>query len=334
MKLFNNNKTVIALALTSLVSACQSTEEVEVAAAEPAKTVEKVVEEKIVHPPVDEILSQVRNCNDSIIIRSQLLSKQQLDKACALMIEQESYFHELFNTQGKPVKDDGNIALRANVYDSRADYQKYATQHFDMPTNNGGMYLEGFPSKEGNQAEFVAYEEQSKSSGEWYIRNLKHEYVHYLNGRFNAYGDYCKYLHDDHAGPEYCPKPSPILPHSVWWGEGVGEYVARKNVNDWANKQVTKEFGKYQLSDLFNTSANQNGGGVRIYAWGYYAVRYMMENQRDAVEEMLVLMREGDNLGYQALIHKWGTTLDANFSEWLKTTLANEASVEPAESGH
>lgn len=334
MKLITNKKTIIALSLTTLLAACSTTKEAGVVTTAATNEVKKVAEEKVIHPPVDEILSQVKKCNDSIIIRSQLLSEQQLDKACALMIEEEAYFHELFNTHGKPVKDDGNVALRANVYDSRAEYQKYATQHFDMPTNNGGMYLEGFPSKEGNQAEFVAYEEQSRSTGEWYIRNLKHEYVHYLNGRFNAYGDYCKYLHDDHAGPEYCPKPSPILPHSVWWGEGVGEYVARKNVNDWANKQVTKEFGKYQLSDLFNTSANQNGGGTRIYSWGYYAVRYMMENQRDSVEDMLVLMREGDNPGYQALVHKWGTSFDADFTSWLKTTLDNEKTTEKAESGH
>jgi hypothetical protein len=80
--------------------------------------------------------------------------------------------------------------LRANFYSSSDEYVKYATAHFNMPTNNGGMYLAGYPVRKDNHAEFVAYE---RDGGLW---NLSHEYIHYLDGRFNRYGDYCNGLHE------------------------------------------------------------------------------------------------------------------------------------------
>lgn len=261
--------------------------------------------------PVNDVLSQVHHCNDTIILRSQALTKEQTSDACNTLIAMENNFHEVFGTRGKPVADDNNTAMRANVYKSRDEFVKYATAHFDMPTNNGGMYLEGYPDKPGNQAEFVAYQRGEK------IWNLRHEYVHYLDGRFNKYGDYCSGLHDDHAGPEYCPSPHLPYPHIVWWAEGVAEYIAHGKNNEAAIKLASEK--TFKLSELFNTSSNENTGGDRVYRWGYLAVRFMMENHRDDVEDMLKLVRAGDWKGYQTLVKGWGTQFDQAFSTWLDT---------------
>jgi len=260
-------------------------------------------------PDVDVILSQVHHCNESIVIRSQALSKLQIDEACTLLVEKEQSFHDVFGTKDKPVADDNNKTMRANVYHSRDDFVKYATAHFTMPTNNGGMYLEGYPDRANNQAEFVAYERNGK------IWNLRHEFVHYLDGRFNKYGDYCNGLHDDHAGPEFCPSPNLAYPHIVWWAEGVGEYIAHGDNNTQAIALAAKK--TFQLSELFNTSGNENTGSDRVYRWGYLAVRFMMENHRDDIEQMLTLVREGKWLGYQELVTDWGQSFDSEFHQWL-----------------
>jgi len=141
--------------------------------------------------------------------------------ACEELIGKEDKFHRTFNkTRNKPVADDNNHSLRANFYSSSDEYVKYATTYFNMPTNNGGMYLEGYPERKGNHAEYVAYE---PDGGLW---NLSHDYIHYLDRRFNRYGDYCNGLDDDHAGPEFCPTPNPPYPHGVWWSKAVSEYIA------------------------------------------------------------------------------------------------------------
>ena len=54
---------------------------------------------------------------------------------------------------------------------------------------------------------------------------------------------------------------------------------------------------KYPLSELFNTSYNANNGSDRVYRWGYLAVRFMMENNRDKVDQSLVLSRQGEWAG-------------------------------------
>ncbi len=258
---------------------------------------------------VDQVLSQTNECNDTIVIRSQALSAEQVSSACKMLIAKEQHFHQTFNTQGKPVADDKNHAMRANVYSHRDEFVKYATAHFNMPTNNGGMYLEGYPDKPNNQAEFVAYQRDGQ------IWNLKHEYVHYLDGRFNKYGDYCNGLHDDHAGPEFCPSPNLTYPHIVWWAEGVAEYVAHGKNNSKAIALAKEQ--TFALSELFNTSSNENTGGDRVYRWGYLAVRFMMENHRDDVDNMLAFVRKGDWQGYQTLVKGWGSSFDLEFSVWL-----------------
>jgi microbial collagenase len=73
----------------------------------------------------------------------------------------------------------------------------------------------------------------------------------------------------------------------------------------------------FKISELFNTSSNENTGGDRVYSWGYLAVRYMMENKRDDVEQMLTLIRAGDWEGYQVLVRSWGTGFDGGFNVWL-----------------
>lgn len=259
---------------------------------------------------VDKVLSNTKVCSETIVLRHQALTKAQENDACTMLQEQEARFHDIFATKGKPVANDNNTRLRANIYQDRDAYVKYVTAHFDVPSDNGGMYLEGLPHLPDNSAEFVAYQKKGQ------IWNLSHEYVHYLDGRFNMYGDFCASLHDSHSGPEYCPKPAPLLPHLVWWSEGIAEYIAKGKENERATKAAKKQI--IHLSELFNTSYEQNGGGERVYVWGYLATRYMIEQQRNKVEQMLSLTRKGQFTRYQALVKQWGKSMDSDFSDWLK----------------
>ena len=260
-------------------------------------------------PPITQVLSQNHKCSDTIEIRSESLSVQQLTQACKLLSAQETEFHRLFNTKDSPVNDDYNQSMRANIYSDRDSYVKHVTAHFDVPSDNGGMYLEGFPDKQGNQAEFVAYEKNGQ------IWNLAHEYVHYLDGRFNLHGDFCASLHDSHSAPEYCPKPAPAYPHLVWWSEGLAEYISQGKNNPKAIEAA--KTNEYKLSELFNTSYENNGGTNRIYRWGYLATRFMLENHRAQVEAMLNFTRNNEYDKYQKLVRTWGTRYDDEFSQWL-----------------
>ncbi|MFT6690934.1 MAG: hypothetical protein ACJAXH_001456 [Colwellia sp.] len=60
--------------------------------------------------------------------------------------------------------------------------------------------------------------------------------MHYLDGLFNHYGNYCNGLHDDHTGSEFCPEPNLSSPHGVWCSEGVTAYIT------WG-KKINKQLG-------------------------------------------------------------------------------------------
>ncbi len=265
---------------------------------------------------VTEVLSQQHRCSATLLLRHAKLTKMQTSQICTELAAVEQRFHQLLNTGQKPVADDGNSALRANIYGSRADFERFAGAHFKMPTDNGGMYLEGLPDESGNQAEFVAYQ---RDSGE--VWNLRHEYVHYLDGRFNLYGDFCANLHDSHAAPENCPQPAPLTPYLVWWTEGLAEYIAFGADNPAALALARQTAGKqvYPLSELFNTGYVSQGGTERVYRWGYLATRYLLEQQPAKASSMLQFLRRGDYPRYQALVKGWGSSLDADFQRWLAT---------------
>ena len=259
---------------------------------------------------INEVLANEHHCNDSLILRHQAMTEQNIKDSCKLLLDTQTRFQHMFNRQGKPVLNDNNAVLRANIYADRKAYVNYVTDHFDVPSNNGGMYLEGLPYLENNQAEYVAYLEHGE------VRNLNHEFTHYLDGRFNTYGDYCAAPHDSDGGPEYCPTPFPELPYLIWWSEGLAEYIANMEDNPKALTLASKK--SYQLSELFNNSiATWNTD--RVYRWGYLAVRYMMENQRDKVDEMLFHVRRGDYPRYQKIVKDWGSSMDSDFHTWLDT---------------
>jgi len=249
-----------------------------------------------------QVLSQTYTCSSTIKIRSQNMTAAQHQAACSKMGYEEGYFHNKLATNNIPVADDNNTQLQVNIFDSSTDYGKYAGAIFGIDTNNGGMYLEGDPSKLGNIPNFVAYE-ASYANPDHFVWNLEHEYVHYLDGRFDLYGGF--------------NAPTEAI---VWWSEGVAEYVAHED-NYQAAIDTIKDGSTYTLGTIFNTS--YDGFDVdRIYRWGYLAVRFMFERHFDEVKLMLASTRSGDWAAYKARVNAWAVDYDAEFTQWTQQ-LAN-----------
>ncbi|WP_033259357.1 MULTISPECIES: collagenase [Kitasatospora] len=259
------------------------------------------------------VLTVDRVCSPTLHIRAQALSTTELDSTCSSLANEDALFHSVVKDNG-PVADDVNTALEVVVYDSSYDYRLYAWSMFDIDVDNGGMYLEGTPSKAGNQARFIAHE------AEWLrpafsIWNLNHEYAHYLDGRFDFYGDY-------EAG-----QTNP----NIWWIEGFAEYMSytyRDVRYDDAIAQAAK--GTYKLSTLFDTTY-ENTDSTRTYNWGYLATRYMLQSHPQDVAAYLGKTRTGDYTGARAVITGIGTSYDADFAKYLTACGAGDCgTLQPA----
>lgn len=250
------------------------------------------------------MLAIVHNCSPSLRIRAQEMTAAQLTATCTSLANQDAYFHGVVKDSG-PVADDYNTTLEVDVFNSSADYKAYAGRIYGIDTNNGGMYLEGDPARTGNQPRFICYERTDVSPG-WQIWNLNHEYTHYLDGRFDLYGDF---------------DASQSTP-TVWWGEGIAEYVS------YSYRGVTyynalAEAGKhtYSLRTLFDTTY-ANSDVNRTYNWGYLAARYMIEKHPADVATVLGHYRTGNWTAARSFL----TSLDyeSDWNAWL-TSVATAA---------
>ncbi|MGH4032038.1 collagenase [Actinomycetota bacterium Odt1-20B] len=256
----------------------------------------------------EAVLKVEHTCAPTLKIVAQALTDDQQSAACTSLLGQDKFFHGVVKDSG-PVKDDHNDALEVVVFHSSLDYRTYAGVLFGIDTNNGGMYLEGDPAKEGNVPQFIAYEQNSE------IWNLNHEYTHYLDGRFDMYGDF--------AAGQTTP--------TVMWVEGFAEYVSYA-YRDVTYDDAIEEAGKntYKLSTLFDTTYD-NTDTTRTYNWGYLAVRYMLQSHPDDVATLLGHYRSGDwNAARTLLTDTIGTKYDADFADWLGKCHAGDCGSLPA----
>ncbi|MBJ7312126.1 collagenase [Rugamonas sp. CCM 8940] len=248
----------------------------------------------------NSVLKFSKTCSPTLRIRAQEMSEAQLQDSCQRLQTEEGYAHAMLKTRNTPVAGDGNAGLELVVFDDYTNYSKYASVIYDISTDNGGMYLEGDPSAAGNQARFIAHE-ASWLRPAFQVWNLEHEYVHYLDGRFDMYGDF----------GVSTAKPT------VWWIEGIAEYLSLKNNNQVAIDMVRS--GSYRLSEIFGNNYNMSDYTNRAYRWGYMATRFMVERHRADVDAVLGKFRLGDYDGYQGYMSQIGNRYDGEFASWAAT---------------
>ncbi|AXL91802.1 peptidase [Streptomyces sp. CB09001] len=252
------------------------------------------------------VLPVTYTCSSSITIRAQQMTSGELSAACDSLRGQDAYFHSVAR-DGGPVAGDRNDTIEVVVFDSSTDYQTYAGAMFGIDTNNGGMYLEGDPSATGNQPRFIAYEAEWLRP-DFQIWNLNHEYTHYLDGRFDMYGDF----------------NANITTPTIWWVEGFAEYVSYSYRGVPYTEAMTEAGrGTYALSTLFDTTYSHDTN--RVYRWGYLATRYLLDKHRADLDTVLGHYRAGDwNAARSYLTGTIGTRYDDDWYTWLAGCAAGD----------
>ncbi|MER6632669.1 collagenase [Streptomyces sp. NPDC000987] len=250
------------------------------------------------------VLTVTYNCSSSIVIKAQQMTSSELSWACNSLRNQDAYFHSVVKDSGA-VANDNNTTIEVVVFDSSTDYQTYAGAMYGIDTNNGGMYLEGDPAAAGNQPRFIAYEAEWLRP-DFQIWNLNHEYTHYLDGRFDMYGDF----------------NANVTTPTVWWIEGFAEYISYSYRGVTYNEAMTEAgYGTYSLRTLFDTTYSNDT--TRIYRWGYLAVRYMLEKHPSDMTTVLGYYRTGNwNAARTYLTSTIGTRYDADFRTFLAACAA------------
>lgn len=248
------------------------------------------------------ILSKDYWCHGGVVrLRTQSLTRDQARTACATLIQETPYFHTMLATQDKPVADDHDTTLEVVVFADREEYHRYSPVFFGNDVDNGGVYLEGDPASPTNQPRFIAFV-ATWLQPQFEVWNLKHEFVHYLDGRYDMYGDF---------------DAATQVP-DVWWIEGLAEYISRGN-DDQESIDAART-GQYRLRDIFSNTYTMDDYVNRAYRWGYMAVRFLFERHPEHLAAILPMFRSGQYQAYWAYLQQLPTTIDDEFAQWAQTT--------------
>ncbi|CAM4189949.1 collagenase [Pseudoalteromonas byunsanensis] len=262
---------------------------------------------------IDTVLPIKHQCSARLWIRATSLDAEQLAYSCKRLTSQERDFHQLFATKMRSVENDHNHALRVVIFDNYSDYNRYGQLLFDIHTDNGGMYIEGTPSDPNNQATFYSF--QAFWTGDKFkVWNLNHEYVHYLDGRFNKYGGFGHF-------PEKL----------VWWSEGLAELIAKGNENPKAIEvlQETQSQQWPSLDSIFATKYGQSS--EQIYQWSYLAIRYLSQHDLAGLRALQRSLREDFYKGYNDKLVELASQHEDNFKVFLATLLGADPEVQTSQ---
>ncbi|MFF0742222.1 collagenase [Streptomyces sp. NPDC004111] len=250
--------------------------------------------------------------NGAIKVRTGL-SRATVDQLYYASKQVKAQFHRVIGTT-EPLAGDTNTTLNIVLYASRADYETYHPLLTGMDTNNGGIYIE-------RGATFYTYQRRVPQDSSLTLEELfRHEYTHYLNGRFAVHGSFGE-------GPWYQNDRTTAM------DEGTGEFF------DGATRDDGIAVRQSLVEDIINDtsgggprmSVNQllhatyDGDGFRFYSYAGTFFEYLWRDHPGKLQEMYRYLRANDVAAYDAWRNQQGS--DANLQRGYDAFLDQQIAI-------
>tara|TARA_R110002124_G_scaffold108098_2_gene260687 strand:- start:2250 stop:4895 length:2646 start_codon:yes stop_codon:yes gene_type:complete len=250
----------------------------------------------------DEQFTNIYLFNDSEIeIHTFLEESKAYELYLALREAKANFFKLTKNTSA--IDTDPNEVIKMYIFKSEENYENLGSMFFNIPTSNGGIYIESAGS-------LYTYDRESETLPLDML--LKHEYVHYLDGRYNIHGTYGELEFYDWSTGIYS-----------WWTEGLANYVASASgedgyyISEYSASWISNNGGNhFNLKESLRNSYN-NGGALYAYsesAWGYLNT-IMPEN----IHEMFELVSSNSTQSFWDLVNSIAddSSLEQGYIEYL-----------------
>ncbi|MFD5102909.1 collagenase, partial [Streptomyces albidochromogenes] len=208
----------------------------------------------------------------------------------------KAQFHRVLGSL-EPLAGDTNSALGVVLYASRADYENYHPILTGMGTENGGVYIE-------RGATFYTYQRRVPQDSSLTLEELfRHEYVHYLNGRWAVPGYFGE-------GPWYTGDRTTAMDEGTAEffdgatrddGVAVRKSLVRGVINDTAG-------GRPRMTVDQLLHATYEGDGFRFYSYAGTFFEFLWTEQPALLRQMYRHLRADDPAAFDA----WRTRLGAD----------------------
>lgn len=202
---------------------------------------------------------------------------------------------------------DPNESLTMFVYGTRGDYDDFQGNLFELSTDNGGIYIEQW-------GQFFTYQRTAQESIYTLEELFRHEYVHYLNGRYaidGMWGEAEFYAND----------------RLNWWDEGMAEFLASSTQSEGVPvrkimvQDIAADAERMTIADVVAATYE---GGFKFYRYSALFFNYMNEYQPEAITQLNKLGQAGDIEGFDELVAELAgdTGLQASYDAYLDTQIA------------
>ncbi|MFD9076356.1 collagenase [Streptomyces lasiicapitis] len=246
--------------------------------------------EKLLFPRTD---NYGKAGTDGIVVRS-ALDRATIDQLYYASKQVKAQFHRVVGST-EPLAGDPNSSLRVVLYASRAEYENFQPLLTGLSTDNGGMYIE-------QGATFYTYQRRVPQDSSLTLEELfRHEYTHYLNGRWAVPGFFGE-------GPWYQGDRTTAM------DEGTAEFFDGATRDD--GIKVRKSLVKGIIADTANggprMSVNQilhatyEGDGFRFYNYAGTFFEYLWAKRPAQLKEMYRLLRANDPAAFDAWRNRLG----------------------------
>jgi microbial collagenase len=257
-----------------------------------------------------ELFPESHSFDEGRLVFHTAIGAAKVNKLYDALQEVESQFFRLtVNTEA--VANDPNENLKMYIYATPDDYKTYHPFLFNLSTNNGGIYIE-------QQGSFFTYDRTPQQSSYTLEELTRHEYVHYLDGRYNvtgAFGD---------ANSLYTKTKF------TWFVEGLAEYLAGSTRMHYILPRLTltdliaHDASLMTPQELLNVTYNS---GFRFYQYAGMFFAYLQRNEPQRLLELFWKVRSNDidavKLEFDALKADANTAL--GYSNYLATLLTERA---------
>lgn len=249
--------------------------------------------------------------NGAIKVRTGL-DRATVDQLYYASKQVKAQYHRVLGTD-QPLAGDPNTTLNIVLYGSRADYENYHPILTGYDTNNGGIYIE-------NGATFYTYQRRVPQDSSLTLEELfRHEYTHYLNGRFAVHGFFGE-------GPWYEGDRTTAM------DEGTAEFFdgATRDNGIAVRKSLVKSIindtagGGPRMSVEQLLNATYDGDGFRFYSYAGTFFEFLWTEKPSLLREMYTHLRADDVAGYDAWRHRLGadTYLQRDYDRFLDAQIA------------
>ncbi|MFH8370516.1 collagenase [Streptomyces sp. NPDC018031] len=223
------------------------------------------------------------------------LPRSTVDRLYYASKQVKAQYHRVLGTE-QPLAGDPNDVLTIVLYASRADYENYHPLLTGMDTDNGGVYIE-------RGATFYTYERRVPQDSSLTLEELfRHEYVHYLNGRFAVPGFFGK-------GPWYEGDRTTAM------DEGTAEFFDGATRSD--GVAVRRSLVKGIMADTADGSprmtvnqllhATYAGDGFRFYNYAGTFYEYLWTQRPGTLREMYRHLRADDPAAFDGWRRRLGS---------------------------